>query len=646
MATPWARLDLSSLAPGDNITAGNTDNFFDLGYPTAGFLKAGEVVGGEIGLRPRTSGWSNVGKTLGSHTEEGRIGFKVQFESVESGITSYAELLGLRTGDTILFDVGLRNASGAREIGARNNFTYVGQANGNPMQPKEQWSVEVYWIGTAVTVYIWESSDSSGAPSYTWGASNVASVPDNIFMLPDSADGTDFIVYDVWFTDGGRLDAAPMPGTLDFISNVSTDETGSKILISGKCDGASEVSVSFNGVSVVADLDPDGYWKATGDVGLGVDVEYEVFVDGFSSRIESTRTLPSGDSMRILMGSCFDSYSSAFFSKAITRDPDLILDGGDHGYFWLTSHVNGPIAPADASAIRALKEPMLRAPAVQSLYGKVPSVCIYSDCDGAGANSDGTFIGFTSGEVQKAHRQIFAADLPLEHSFGRVIVWKRWRIIVTDELTMASDKNSSDVAGKTKLGSAQKAWFKNQIDLAKVNGEAIVWFGDGPFHPPKVTSGTANEWSRYDTERNELVAYIQSSGVDSRIIRTNGDRHALAADDGTNNPFGGWPTVNAAPFHTTANPYGMNASEGSHPPTQTNSSQQYAILELVDDGDNLTITAKGYSSTNSLPTEVLRYDMLVDFTPGPENDQSWETMYFSGQEVDSVYLGSDLIWNS
>lgn len=642
----WAELDLSGIAPGANITAANTNNFFDMGYPTAGYLTAAAVTGGGIGMRPRTTGWANTGKSLVGHTEKGRIGFKYEFLSVGAA-TSYAEFLGLKQGSNILADTGLRNASGTREAAHRGAaFAYIGQATGNPMQANEQWSFEVYWEGTAVTVYVWDSPVTTGPPTYTWGPSVMSAVPDNFYMLPDSADTTDFIMYDVWITDGARRTSAPIvvPGTLDFVSNVAVGAAGELIEISGRAIGATKVDVSFNDTVIPATLDNDGYFKVVSHRGLGASVEYEILVDDIVRRTETTRTLPSGNTLRILMGSCFDTFTSAFFALALARDPDLILDGGDHGYFWLSNSPNGPTAPGDVAAIRTIKEPMLRAAAVQSLYGKIPSVLLYSDCDGAGANSDSTFLGFTSNAVQLAHRQIFAhGGLPMADNQGRVIVWKRWRIVATDELTMASDKMATDNASKTKLGAAQKAWFKTQIDIAAAEGQAIVWFGDGPFHPAKVTSGTSNEWSRYDTERQELANYAKLKGVNTRMARVNGDRHALGADTGVNNPFANIATVNAAPFHTTANPLGLTASEGSWPPVQTNSSRQYAILELFDDGEDLIFNAKGYSSTNSEPTEVQRFDMTRDFTP---LTQEFETVIVDGQDAEALYLGAELLWSS
>lgn len=642
----WAVLDLFGIAPGTNITAANTGNFFDMGYPPAGALTAAAVTGGGIGMRPRTTGYANTGKSLVGHTESGRIGFKYEFLSVGAA-TSYAEFLGLKNGSAILADTGLRNASGTREAAHRGAaFAYIGQANGNPMLANEKWSFEVFWQGNQVTTYVWDSPDTSGAPTYTWGPSVMTSTPDNFYMLPDSADTTDYIMYDVWVTDGARRSSTPIvvPGTLDFVSNIAVNSTGEMLDISGRAIGADDVSIRIGQTVYPATMDFDGYWKAQAFLGLGASIDYEVLVDDVIRRTESVRTLPSGNTLRILVGSCFDTYTSGFFANALSRNPDLILDGGDHGYFWLSTSANGPTAPADPAAIRGLKEPMLRAAAVQSLYGKIPSVLLYSDCDGAGANSDSTFSGFTSSAVQLAHRQIFAhGGLPMGDNQGRVIVWKRWRIVATDELTMASDKMATDDANKTKLGATQKAWFKNQIDIAASLGQAIVWFGDGPFHPAKVTSGTSNEWSRYDTERQELANYAKLKGVNTRMARVNGDRHALGADTGANNPFGNISTVNAAPFHTTANPLGLTADQGSWPTAQTNSSRQYAILELFDDGEDLIFNAKGYSSTNSAPTEVQRFDMTRDFTP---LTQEFETVIVDGEDAEAVYLGAELLWSS
>ena len=54
---------------------------------------------------------------------------------------------------------------------------------------------------------------------------------------------------------------------------------------------------------------------------------------------------------------------------------------------------------------------------------------------------------------------------------------------------------------------------------------------------------------------------------------------------------------------------------GKWPTAQTNSSRQYGIAEFSEGLGVLALNLRGYSSTNSEPTEVERFNMTVDMTP-------------------------------
>lgn len=614
----WAALDLTGLQPGTKLTAANTDNFFDLGYPaSADRLVAASVTGGGIGMKTSAAGANNAAKSLAGHTAKGRIGWKMEFLT-RSSATSYFEMLALRYGTAaeFLVDVGLRHnaTTVGRYIGSRNNFSYIGQTNVN-LDAGAKASFEVYWDGLAATVYVWMGEDTTGTPSYTWTAT-MAQAPTNFLFANDSADGVEAVLYDLWVSDGDRREAAaPIPGSLNWIGN--WDARHDRLQVVGKVTNASSVTLTINGGDVSDAPDANGYFRI--DVsGLVASTAYpwDLKVDGVSRQTGSIKTLPApnAQSHRVLLGSCYDSYTSGVFALLAARNADLVLHGGDRGYSWLSSSPNGPQAPSDAPGVRSIREQVYAAVNNRQLIDyTTPLAYIYSDTDGAGANSDSSFPGFVSGAVQEVYRQQVAnVELPLATAAARSFVMGMVRYIITDETTMASPKGNTDDASKTKLGAEQKAWLLDQITQAAAAKQAVVWFGDGPFHAPKTTTGTSNEWSRYDTERQEIAAHIVTSGV--KLVRANGDRHALAIDSGANNPFGGFPTVNAAPFHTTANPYGMAASGGSHPSTQTPSSRQYAQIDATYDGAQILLRFRGFSSTVSEPTEVQRYDMTLDLS--------------------------------
>lgn len=608
-----------------------------------------DAIGGETGQAVRTNGLSRA-FTLSVSGTHWRRAFRV---ARRSGVASAGQAVFLLIGGGVnRGDIFLRNQNGGNWTlrGGAGGTTYFGQQSVVAGENSGIFRMELEYSSNGTThtirLMIYNPGNTTGVPNDIYTGTVAAPIDTIRFLNPTGATGMIMDFGTLWYeSTGAPIWESGAAGTLDFVSGLAVNSTGEKLIIAGKVLNADKVEVKFGDQLVTANLDSDGYFKASEVVGtLGRTVNWEILVDDLSARTGSTRTLPSGNTLRILAGSCYDTYTSGFFANADARNPDLIFNGGDKGYFWLSTSPNGPTAPADAAAIRSLKEPMLRASAVQSLFSKYPELYIYSDCDGAGSNSDGTYVGFTSNAVQTAFRQQFALpELPMSDNAGRVIVWKKFRIILTDETTLASAKGSTDNSTKTKLGASQKAWFKQQIDLASENGEAILWVGDAPFHGPKDTSGgTANEWTRYDTERLELVAYMQAKDVLSQIIRFNGDRHSLAADDGTNNPYGGFGTVNAAPFHTTAQPYGMAASEGSYPPSTTNSARQYAMLDLTDNGETLTIRARGYSSTNAAPTEVERYDITYDLTP--KSKQLWTGIYVGDEPATGVYVGAEKVW--
>ena len=655
----WARLDLSALSPGDSVTAANSGNFFDLGYPkTANFWVAAAVAGGGIGIRPRTTGAADGAKNLAGHSAEGRFGCKIQFISVGAA-TGNIEMMMLRTGNvsggTILADVGLRNASGVREMAFRENFLYgtpPRQATGNPMLANEQWSVEVYWNGTAATCYVWDSPVTSGAPTYTWAAT-MANTPGNMLFGPDSADSVDAIIYDVWLTDGERLTPTPIPGTLTSLSNVWGNQ--SLLRVAGKVSGATKVTFRVGSNSVDVAPDPSGYFRA-GLSGLtaGVSQDWEVLVDDVSRRTGSTRTLPSLiDGHVILWGSCFDTFTSGFFANAAARNPDIIVMEGD----WSYPYLNGVIASTDVATVRAVKEPVLAAAAPQALFTKYITSYTYSDTDGAGANSDSTWQGFTSGAVQAAYRQQWAhPDFPLADCGARSWVIEGVRFIHTDEITLASPQGAAqNTPGKSKLGVSQKAWFLAELAAADEAGQSVVWFGDGPWIIPAALGG--NTWAAYDAERTELGAIIagyRAQGM--KFVRLHGDTHTLFVDDGTNNQWGGFLTASAAPFHTTANTYGGPVTGGEGPaipghapkwPTaQTNSSRQYGVARFSKSAGLVTLNLRGYSSTNSEPTEVERFSINVDMTPASGSSQLFKAVYVGKNvaQATGLYIGARKVW--
>lgn len=632
----WAELNLAALPIGTKITSANTGNFFDLGYPsTADRLVTKAVTGGGVGVRTLPTGANSAAKDLTGHTAEGRIGWKVEFTSSTTTTTSYYEMVVLRfnTSTGFLVDTGFRHNTTTlkRFPSSRNNFAYIGQANaGNAydLDAGEKWSFELYWVGLNATVYVWQGENTTGTPDFTW-TGTMAQAPTNFMFGNDANDGVDATLYDIWVSDGERRGAGPTPGTLTFTTNMFAEQNYVRLV--GKTNAASGVSLAINGNTFFATPDADGYFKVTATgLSAGTSYPWTLSVDGNSAKSGTIKTLPStANGLNFLWGSCFDTYTSGFFSLATARNPMFIAEVGDWGYQYITGGANGNTSPTDVATVRAHRETVLAASAPQALFTTFPTSYTYSDTDGAGANSDGTTGGHATGAVQAAYRQQFAhPDLPLADCGARSWVVGRIRFIQTDETALASVKGSTDNSSKTKLGASQKAWFKDQIIAAKSSGQSVVWFGDGPWAAPALT-GTNNDWSAYNTERAEIGLFIQQSGV--KLVRLHGDTHSLFADNGTNNPWGGFPYMSAAPFHTTANYYGRPVTNGTWPTATTNSSRQYGVGQVVDNGETITLTLRGFSSTNSAPTEVERVTMVLDMTP-PDGEAPWAVLDLSATQ--------------
>lgn len=611
---------------GDPITV-VTEPFFQAKLGAQAVLYA-DVDGVQQGALMPSGGSGSLSRTSMDGLTTYGFTWKVKFLS-STATTAFYPMLTLRNGSDPRADVGLRNASGSRHNAARNNFTYFGNDTGHLLVADEINSYDVLVEEGDMTVRVWYGADTSGAPDLTWGPVTIPGDIDNWMVGPGANTGVGAVIFDFWMSDGE--DAPPTPGALDFLSNVYAEQT--ELVLVGKTTGAEEVTLDIDGRLVVVEPDEAGYFRAHVDE-LDADTAYpwDLLVDGVSRRTGETKTLPNLlDGLTILWGSCFDAPGSAFFDLAAARNPDMIVNLGDWGYQYITGGPNGNTSPTDVASCRAHREGVLAAAAPQALFTKYPTSYTYSDCDGAGSNADGTTGGHATGAVQAAYRQQFAHPaLPLEDCGARSWVVGRVRFIQTDETALASVRDATDDENKTKLGATQEAWFFDQIDQAAAAGQAVVWFGDGPWiEPAGAGSATYNSWAKYNTARTRIGAYAEASGVP--LARPHGDTHTVFADDGSNNDWGGFPTASAAPFHTTGQPFGYPTSEGSWPTSTTNSSRQYGIAEFADDGETITLTLKGYSSTNAAPIEVERYEMVIDLTPGAPPAADYALIEWDGE---------------
>ena len=217
-----------------------------------------------------------------------------------------------------------------------------------------------------------------------------------------------------------------------------------------------------------------------------------------------------------------------------------------------------------------------------ALYRSIPVAYMWDDHDYCGDNTDGTAAGRdtarTAYKERVPHYPIASAGGAIAQAFtvGRV------RVIMTDLRSASNAPTLKESASKTRMGTAQKTWFKQELISARDSGfPLILWVCTGPWiSAPKVGDDT---WGGYATERVEIANFIRDNRITNLTI-LGADMHALAVDDGTNSDYatgGGAPitVLHAAALTASGSIKGGPYSGGVVP-----GSGQYGILEVYDTG--------------------------------------------------------------
>lgn len=289
------------------------------------------------------------------------------------------------------------------------------------------------------------------------------------------------------------------------------------------------------------------------------------------------RTFPLGrGSFKIAFGSCGDFRHPNQSAYDAIRDarPLLFINTGDLHY----SDTN-TTNPED---YRANYDQVLGHPNQGTLYRSVPVAYIWDDHDYAGNDADASAIGRDTARAtyreRVPHYPIASAGGAIAQAFtiGRV------RVIMTDLRSAASAPSLRESASKSRMGSAQKIWFKQELINARDAGHPLVlWVNPDPWiDQPRVGADT---WAGHATERVELANFIRDNRI-SNLVMVSGDMHGLAYDDGTNSDYatgGGAPitVLHGAALTSEPSTKGGPYSGGVFP-----GSAQYGILEVYDNG--------------------------------------------------------------
>jgi alkaline phosphatase D len=289
------------------------------------------------------------------------------------------------------------------------------------------------------------------------------------------------------------------------------------------------------------------------------------------------RTFPLGRaSFKVAFGSCgdFRAPDQGAYSAIMEERPLLFINMGDMHY----SDTNSTVAEEYRSNYDNVLGHNVQGP----LYRNVPLAYMWDDHDYCGNNADTTAIGRdTARAVYKErvpHYPLGAAGGTMAQAFtiGRV------RFIMTDLRSASVSPGQKESASKTKMGTAQKTWFKQELINARDGGfPLIVWVCPDPWiAAPQLGDDT---WGGHATERTELANFIRDNHI-GNLVLLSGDMHGLAFDDGKNSDYatgGGAPVtvLHAAALTSEGSTKGGPYTIGPFP-----GSQQYGMLEIYDNG--------------------------------------------------------------
>ena len=289
------------------------------------------------------------------------------------------------------------------------------------------------------------------------------------------------------------------------------------------------------------------------------------------------RTFPQGaSSFRLAFASCGDPRDAdqRAFEAILAEQPLLFVHMGDFQYYDTDSTV--------AEDYRRNYDSVLNHPIEGALYRNVALAYMWDDHDFAGNDSNGTAVGTAT--ARSVYRDT-VPHYPINVNGGTIaqaFTVGRVRVIMTDLHSAATPATNAESANKSRMGAAQKAWFKQELLGARDAGfPLIIWVCTSPWIGSAQLG--ADSWAGYTTERTELATFFKENRI-SNMILLSGDMHALAFDDGSNSdyaPGGGAPLVvfQAAPLTRPGEPKGGPYAAGPLLGTA-----QYGLLEITDTG--------------------------------------------------------------
>jgi len=344
--------------------------------------------------------------------------------------------------------------------------------------------------------------------------------------------------------------------------------------------------------------------------GLQPDTAYRYQVEtpaGRDPRTGHFRTFKDGPfSCAFAFGSCASTGSSHYLFETVRRrGPLFFLHLGDFHY--------ENIGVDDPWRFRDASNRVLRSPTQSALYRQAPIVYVYDDHDFGRDDSDGTSV--TKAAAQLVYRERVPhyplplstpakgapAGAPHVGPIAQAFDVGRARVIVTDGRSERTPQNGRDVAARSMLGGAQRAWFRDELTRAADTKAPVVFWGCGvPWITKASPINSVHGWHPYQHERAEIAGLINKLGLTSRLIILSGDAHMAAIDDGTNSNYvegtapgtKGPVVVQAAPFSRFPRAKGGPYSHG-----QSTANHQFGWVEIDDDGGPVNVRVSCRNAT-------------------------------------------------
>jgi hypothetical protein len=352
--------------------------------------------------------------------------------------------------------------------------------------------------------------------------------------------------------------------------------------------------------------------------GLQVD---DVTVDG----VRELRTAPSGQASFTMAMSgdagnivttndyplSIKTSNSPTYDRIADRAPAFFLFAGDRHY----RDYNLDNVPAHLLALRDT----FNNPRLAGLSEQLPVMQIWDDHDYTGV-SDGSATG-RDAAVELFRTAVptdaWLVDTAITDPVGYTFAWGRTRWIILDH---RSSRDTNDI-----LGAAQLAAL---LDLLENATEELIFLYVGV---PWIAGSAplADHWGAFTGDRATIAEQIEDFAK-GRVVILHADAHMLAIDDGTNTQYDtgttdpGPPLLCAAPVDSSTSFKTGTYSEGFVPDPVGPVHQQYATIEVDDQGTHLVVTMRGWQldSNGVDETEVITYEFTVgepglSITPDP-----------------------------